>query len=81
MASYFQNPSNGYIVKGNGKFAILWAVLFGPFYFAYKGLWLHALLSAVAAVLTMGFGALIYGFFGPGLVNRHYQHRGWLTRN
>jgi peptidoglycan biosynthesis protein MviN/MurJ (putative lipid II flippase) len=57
--------------------AFLWTLLFGPLYFAYKGVWRHALISAVAALVTMGFSWLIYPFFAHGAVSNHYWRLGW----
>lgn len=37
MNSYFAHPSNGYVEKATGAFTWLWALIFGPFYFAYRG--------------------------------------------
>lgn len=43
MATYFKNPANEYIEKATGGWTWLWAFLFGPFYYLYKGAWPYAL--------------------------------------
>lgn len=77
MAAYYRNPANGYVVKATGEFTWLWAFLFGPFYFGYKGLWGHAVLYALAAVVTLCISWFIYPFFAKGLVNKRYLELGW----
>jgi hypothetical protein len=48
----------------------LWCLLFGPFYFAAKGAWIHAVIALLAALVTMGLSWLVYPFFAKGIVNR-----------
>lgn len=57
--------------------AWLWALLFGPAYFAVKGAWFHAVASCVAAVLTLGLSWLIYPFLAARLLRKHYLRLGW----
>jgi hypothetical protein len=38
----------------------LWCLLFGPVYFAAKGVWLHALIALLAALATMGLSWMVY---------------------
>jgi len=71
----FRNPANGYIESADVPF--LWCLLFGCFYFAVKGIWTHALVSAVLAVCTFGFSWLVYPFFAREIVRRSYLRRGW----
>lgn len=71
----FQNPSNGYVEESSVP--ILWAFLFGCFYFAYKGIWSHAAIALVAAIFTSGLSWLIYPFFARGIVKSHYLRMGW----
>ena len=42
----FQNPANGHIEEF-GEATWLWVLVGGPIYFAYKQMWLQAVLSAV----------------------------------
>jgi hypothetical protein len=78
---HFKNPANGYIEQATGKFSMLWAMVFGPFYFARKRMWLHAFMSGIVAAGTMGAGMLVYGLFAPGLVKKDYLRRGWVEVN
>lgn len=78
MATYFKNPANQYVVKATGNFWLLWALLFGPFYFAYKGLWGHTFFGILAAIATFGLSWLVYPFFAGTLVRRRYLEMGWL---
>lgn len=78
MTVHFRNPSNGYIEKATGEFWWLWAFLFGAFYFAYKGLWDHAVLYVIAALVTLGLSMLIYPFFAAKLVRKRYGELSWI---
>jgi len=71
----FQNPNNGYVedVSAPG----LWCLLFGPFYFAIKGAWAHALISTAVALVTCGLSWLIYPFFAGRVIERQYLRNGW----
>jgi Flp pilus assembly protein TadB len=54
----FRNPANGY--EEDVTLAWLWCLLFGCLYFAIKGVWAHALISAVIALFTLGLSWLVY---------------------
>jgi hypothetical protein len=75
MANRFRNPANGY--EENVGLAWLWCLLLGPIYFAAKGIWFHALISLLLAILTL-VSWLIYPFFANTIVRRNYLRRGWL---
>lgn len=72
----FKNPKNGYRESSSAPF--LWALLFGSLYFAVKGAWGHALVSAVLAILTAGISWLIYPFLASAVVQASYLRRGWV---
>lgn len=73
----FRHPLNGY-TQSVGRSSAFWACLvFGVFYFAYKGVWKHALLSLVAAAFTCGISWIIYPFFAYSCVTQSYLERGW----
>ena len=72
----FRNPANGHIETVSHP--ILWTFLFGCFYFAYKGLWMHAAFSLVIAILTSAISWFIYPFFAPGIMRNHYLRNGWI---
>ena len=80
-ARRFRNPSNGY--EENVGRAWLWCLLFGPVYFAAKGIWGHAAISLLLAILTsyvFGFfiSWFIYPFFANAIVRKHYLRNGWV---
>ena len=49
----FQNPANGHIEEF-GEATWLWVLVGGPFYLAYKQIWLHAVIAAVLSLLSAG---------------------------
>jgi hypothetical protein len=80
----FKNPADGSeaVIAATAR---LWAILFGPFYFAAKGLWGVAIIETVlslamladlrvVAVLWIGIG-LSADFY----LARRYRRRGWVT--
>ena len=73
---YFQNPANGYIERVNLPF--LWTLLFGPIYFAVRGVWTHAVVSFFLAMLTAGLSWLVYPFFAKGILETNYLRKGWV---
>jgi hypothetical protein len=64
-----QGPWGARVVKHHSV-PFLWCLLFGPFYFAAKGAWIHAVIALLAALVTMGLSWLVYPFFAKGIVNR-----------
>lgn len=71
----FRNPANGYEEKVG--YAGLWCLLFGPAYFAVKGVWTHAAASLLLAIPTAGLSWLVYPFFAKQAVATNYLRRGW----
>jgi hypothetical protein len=56
-------------------------LLLGPIYFAAKGIWGHAAISLLLAVLTSSFFLIswfIYPFFANAIVEKHYLRNGWV---
>lgn len=80
MYMKFQNPSNGYIEETKDQW--VWALLFGPFYFLYKGIWVHFIMGLVLGFFTYGISILFYAYYAENLVYEHYMSKGWknLTR-
>jgi hypothetical protein len=72
----FKNPSNGYIEESD--YIFLWTLLFGIFYFAYKGIWSHVFIGLLLGILTAGFSWLIYPFFSSAILEKHYLKNGWI---
>ena len=54
----FQNPANGHIEEF-GEATWLWVLVGGPFYLAYKQIWLHAVIAAVLSLLSAGLSWLL----------------------
>ena len=74
-AAKFRNPVNGAeeVVDRAG----LWCLLFGCFYFAYKGVWPQAILAGGLAFITAGVSWLVYPFFAQRVMEKYYLHNGW----
>lgn len=75
MATILVNPMNKYEINISNSF--LWCFLFGSLYFAYKGVWGHAILSFILALFTCGISWLIYPFFAERAIVDYYQKLGW----
>ena len=56
-----------------GNFHRLWCLLFGPLYYAFKGMWLWAILS----FLTLNGLWVGFPLFNRSIVFRHYNSKGW----
>jgi len=87
MATYFQNPVNGYAEKATGGWTWLWALLFGPFYLVYKGAWpaaLFYLLLALFATSPKSAGLallviqIVYAIAIYPIVRKTYLRAGWI---
>jgi hypothetical protein len=75
MLMVFHNPQNGY--EEEVTCPGLWTFLFGPLYFAMRGVWTHAVLSFVLAIVTWGLSWLVYPFAARDLMRTHYLRKGW----
>lgn len=83
---YYQLQSNGYIENFNG-WVMLWAFLFGPLWFMYRGLWfwaVYAIIANLALFLVMDGSpfaglpvALVMCVFAPRLLDTSYQRKGY----
>lgn len=72
----FKNPQNDYVEEVSDD-TWLWALLFGGFYFAYKGIWIHFIIGLILAIMTFGVSWFIYPLFARSIVIAHYQKSGW----
>lgn len=82
----YQHPFNDYI-EDTSVFTYLWATMFGPLWYAYKGMWFWALVIACISfyliLMTEGaWYAFIASYFLSGILSRlladvHYQRHGW----
>ncbi len=84
----FENPSNGHKESYDSQISVIWAILFGFFYFMFIGQWLHAILYIVIIIATAVVFAplllivvpatwIIYGFLAPVILRRWYLRNGW----
>ena len=71
----FEHPDNGYIETIKHPF--LYTLLFGTFYFALKRVWVHAMISGILAVITVGCSWIIYPFFSQKIITNNYLRNGW----
>jgi hypothetical protein len=55
----------------------IWSLLFGPFYFAYLGIWDSAVVSGILAVISGGISIMIYPFFAERIIVETYLKKGW----
>src|SRR5882672_6327455 len=74
-ANTFRNPWSGDQLSIEN--AGLWTFLFGPLYFAHRGVWTHAAISLVVAIVTYGIAWLVYPFFARSIVRKHLLAQGW----
>ena len=55
----------------------LWTLLWAPFYFAYKGIWLHAFISLILFSVSFGLTNIIYAFFAARILRKHFTSKGF----
>jgi hypothetical protein len=72
----FRNPVNNYVEEISIPW--LWTLLFGPIYFAIKGIWTHFIAGILLGILTCGISWLFYPFFAKGIIRKHYLRKGWI---
>ena len=73
----FRNPSNNYEEEVSRN-TWLWCLLFGCFFFVYKGVWIHAIIGLACAIATSGISWLIYPFFAKKIMINNYRQKGWI---
>ena len=73
----FINPDNGYTETAGGGLSWLWVFLFGPIYWAVKGVWRHAVVHLALALITFGAAHFVYPFFTYSILRKHYLTSGW----
>ena len=73
----FRNPHNGYTQSVGRLSSFFGCLVFGVFYFAYKGVWKHVFISLLAALCTFGVSWFVYPFFAYDCVTHSYLERGW----
>lgn len=78
MATILISPTGRREIDLNRVF--LWSLLFGPFYFAYVGIWDSAIVSGILAVCSGGISVLIYPFFAEKIIVQTYLKKGWKVK-
>jgi len=58
-----------------------WSLIFGPFYFAYMGVWDTAVISFILAVVSGGLSVLVYPFFTEKIIVANYVKKGWKIKD
>lgn len=72
---YYRDPHTGKVYTNNG--ACLWTLLFGGFYFLYKGMWKAAFLSLILSALSYGLAWPVIAFVSNVLVENFYLGKGY----
>lgn len=72
----YKHPANGHTERVGP--AWLWVLLFGVFYFAFRGMWRHAILLFVLVLPTLGIAWVYYIVTARAQVRADYLRRGWL---
>ena len=73
----FENPANGHVESSSSSLSWLWVLLFGPLYWAFRGVWRHAVVHFILAPITLGLAHIAYTFFTYKILNNHYRKMGW----
>ena len=77
QGSRFKHPLNEHTEKISSM-AMIWVLLFGPIYWAVKGVWSHAIIQLVLYFFVIGFFVhFIYPFFARSILRNHYLKNGW----
>lgn len=71
----FREPGTGRTEEAT--WPAMQAALIGPLYFAIHRIWLHALLSVVLLVPTVGLSWVVYVAAAGNITRRAYLSRGW----
>ena len=71
----FRHERNGQTLELSRPW--LWTLLFGPSYFAAKGVWHHVALGALLGFATCGWSWFVYPFFASAIMRAHLLRRGW----
>lgn len=77
----FQHPTTRY--TESASVPVLWALLFGPLYFLFKGAWKHAILYTLLVLITTPTIILpvviwvLYALAAGLVIKRTYLRNGW----
>lgn len=76
-AARFKHPLNGHVESAYSGLSWLWVLLLGPVYWAIRGVWRHAILHFVLAIVTLWLVSVVYAFLTRGILITHYRRSGW----
>ncbi|HWB45249.1 MAG TPA: hypothetical protein VG900_07385 [Hyphomicrobiaceae bacterium] len=71
----FKHERNGQMLELSRPW--LWTLVFGPTYFARKGVWHHVALGTLLGFATCGWSWFIYPFFANAIMRAHMLRQGW----
>lgn len=74
----FRNPTTDQVTMVTRCASFWWTMVFGCFYFAYKGAWLWAGIGIVAALATAGWSWFVFPFFAYRIIVDSYRRNGWI---
>ncbi|MAU41801.1 MAG: hypothetical protein CMF31_09275 [Kordiimonas sp.] len=74
----FKNPQNDYIEDSASILSWLWVFLFGPIYWAVRGVWTHMVAHFFLGIATFGIAHFIYPFFTYSILRNSYYKKGWI---
>ena len=73
----FKNLQNNYTENVSSPLSWLWVLLLRPIYWAVQGVWRHAVVHLILAIITFGIAHLIYPFLIYSILRKHYLKLGW----
>ena len=73
----FKNYKNNFTENASSPLSWLWVFLFGPLYWAVKGIWRHAVVNLTLVIITFGTCQFIYPFFTYSIIRKHFLKQGW----
>ena len=75
----FRNPETNEVE--NIQLSWLYILLFGPLYFLYKRIWLHAFLCGVLSIFFLPFSTMVYAYFSKTVLRKYYNDNDWIPEN
>lgn len=79
----YKNPTNGH-KETVAEISKLWALLFGPAYFAFRGAWRWAIITFIISYVTINVSIVIYllacliiGLCATKILENHFNTAGW----
>ena len=78
MTICFRDSKNPNKIYYASSVSWLWTVLFGPIFFAFKGMWIHFIILLPLSLFTFGLASLIAAIFANQWVYNHYKKKGYI---